>query len=217
MTTQYLIHNRIRLALHELTAGDGVTRPLLLLHGLGECSPAAPPVWAQQWSGAIHALDFTGHGASTVPAGGGYSAELLLGDADAALTALGEATVVGRGLGAYIALMLAGARPHAVHGAVLADGPGLAGGNAGPTSHNIAHLAPRPTAPDPYALMELSRDPRPADYATSYVRLAVDGAVVDEPLAVSAKVRPLWLAAVVEEPGVFTSTMTEALVAFGQA
>lgn len=214
MTTRHLVHNRVRLALHELSTGDGATRPLLLLHGLGESSPATPPIWAQQWPGAIHALDFTGHGASTIPAGGGYSAELLLGDADAALTALGEATVVGRGLGAYIALMLAGARPHAVHGAVLADGPGLAGGISGPTSHSIAHLAARPTGPDPYALLELSRDPRPADYATAYVRLAVDGSAIDEPIAVSAKVRPVWLAAVVEEAGVFTTTMAEALVAF---
>ena len=34
------------------------------------------------------ALDFTGHGLSTIPPGGGYNAEILLADADIALAAL---------------------------------------------------------------------------------------------------------------------------------
>ena len=36
------------------------------------------------WPGPVYGLDFTGHGASTVPVGGGYSAEMLLADADTA-------------------------------------------------------------------------------------------------------------------------------------
>ncbi|MBI4932334.1 MAG: hypothetical protein HY828_00550 [Actinobacteria bacterium] len=98
MSTEFLTHYRVQLALHHLR--DGAGRTLLLLHGLGEQSPTAVPDWAASWPGPVVALDFTGHGASTVPAGGGYSAEILLGDADIALAHLGEATVVGRGLGA---------------------------------------------------------------------------------------------------------------------
>ena len=81
--------------------------------------------------------------------GGGYTAELLLADADAALGALtGDdpdraVTVLGRGLGAYIALQLAGSRPALVRGAILADGPGLAGGPTGPTSQSFFSLADR--------------------------------------------------------------------------
>ena len=213
MNTRFITHNKVQLALHELTTST-VGRPLLLLHGLGEASLTTPPAWSHGWRGPIVALDFTGHGMSTVPAGAGYSAEVLLADADTALTALGEATVVGRGVGAYVALMLAGARPRAVHGAILADGPGLAGGVSGPTSNGIVRLVTRATTPDQYALLELSRDPRPSDYATAYVRLAVDGSDMDEPIAVCAMVRPPWLAAVVEEPGVFTTTLAEALVTF---
>jgi pimeloyl-ACP methyl ester carboxylesterase len=208
----WLRHNRIDLALHRLR--DGVGRPLLLLHALGERTPAAVPAWAAAWTGPVYGLDFTGHGDSTVPAGGGYSSELLLADADAALAELGEATLVGRGLGAYVALMLAGARPAQVRGAVLADGPGLAGGPTGPTSQYFLALPPRAAAPDPYALFELGRELRPPDYATLFVRLAVEGSGLDEPIAVSAVVRPAWLAAVVDEVGVVTLPLADALVAF---
>jgi pimeloyl-ACP methyl ester carboxylesterase len=212
-TVTMLTHNRVRLALHHLAEGDG--RALLLLHGLGEHSPSRLPSWAADWPGPVRALDFTGHGASTLPAGGGYSAEILLADADAALAELGEVTVVGRGLGAYIALQLAGARATQVRGAVLCDGPGLAGGAIGPTSQSFVTLPARPGPPDPYALFELSRDLRPPDYATLFVRLALEGSGLDEPIAVAAVVRPPWLAAVAEEVGVVTTTVAEAVAAFG--
>lgn len=215
-TTTMLVHNRVRLALHELRGATGTGRPLLLLHGLGESSPTAVPEWATAWPGSVYALDFTGHGASTVPAGGGYSAEILLADADAALAALtgptglaGSAeaiTVVGRGLGAYVALMLAGARADAVHGTVLGDGPGLAGGSVSPTSQSFVALPPAAHAPDPSALVELSHDLRPPDYATLFVRLAVEHSGLDEPIAVAALVRPPWLAAVADEVGVVSTT-----------
>lgn len=218
-----LIHNQVTLALHCLRGdpGDGRSRPLLLLHGLGEASPASVPEFAASWPGAVHALDFTGHGRSTVPAGGGYSAEILLADADAALAALagdtGSITVVGRGLGGYVALMLAGARAAQVHGVVLCDGPGLAGGAIGPTSQSFVALPPRELPPDPYALFELSRDLRPPDYATLFVRLALEGSPLDEPIAVAAIVRPPWLAAVVDEVGVSTTAVGEALLNFSPA
>jgi pimeloyl-ACP methyl ester carboxylesterase len=165
----------------------------------------------------VTALDFTGHGSSTVPPGGGYTAEILLADADVALAELGQATIVGRGLGAYIALMLAGARPQQVRGAVLCDGPGLAGGAIEPTSQSFVTLAPRQHPPDPYALFELSYDLRPPDYATLFVRMALESSGLDEPIAVAAVVRPPWLAAVAGELGVMTASVHDALAVFSRA
>ncbi|MGZ4770642.1 MAG: hypothetical protein ACXVLX_18420 [Ilumatobacteraceae bacterium] len=75
MTVTLLRHNKIDLALHRLSEGDGTA--LLLLHGLGESSPASVPDWAVRWPGPVAALDFTGHGRSTVPPGGGYTAEIV--------------------------------------------------------------------------------------------------------------------------------------------
>ncbi len=218
-----LRHNRVELALHHLRRAGGRDdggRPLLILHGLGETAPRTVPRWAESWRGPIAALDFTGHGDSTIPRGGGYTAELLLGDADAALAALTDddpgasITVVGRGLGAYIALQLAGARASAVHGAVLLDGPGLAGGPSGPTSQSFFSLPANGTAPDPYALVELGRDLRPPDYATSFVRLALAGSTLDEPIAVCCIFRPDWVEAVVNEQGVEELPLAEALRRF---
>ncbi len=218
-SVQVLRHGKIDLALHTLRAtGDG--SPLLLLHGLGEASPSEVPASAAAWPGPIFALDFTGHGASTVPHGGGYTAELLLADADAALTALTDGddaatiTVLGRGLGAYVALQLAGARPDRVRGAVLADGPGLAGGPTTVTSQNFFLLDTDGSAPDPYALFELGRDLRPPDYATSFVRLANEGSPLDEPITVSAIIRPEWLEAVSRELGVAHAPVADALAAY---
>jgi pimeloyl-ACP methyl ester carboxylesterase len=215
MTTTMLRHNKIDLALHTLREGTGTA--LLLLHGLGEASPAEPPHSAANWAGPVVALDFTGHGRSTVPPGGGYTAEILLADADVALAELGTATLVGRGLGAYVALMLAGARPQQVRGAVLCDGPGLAGGAIGPTSQSFVTLAPSPHPPDPYALFEMSRDLRPPDYATLFVRMAVESSGLEEPIAVAAVVRPAWLAAVVDELGVTTCSVADALATYLRA
>ena len=80
------------------------------------------PAELEAWPGRIHALDFTGHGKSSVPAAGGYTAEVLMADADLAVDHLGPSTVVGRGLGAYVALLLTGARPKRLRGTILRDG-----------------------------------------------------------------------------------------------
>lgn len=208
MTTVTLRHNRIDLALHRLRGpapggGGAADRPLLHLHGLGERSPESVPAHLAPWPGPVWALDFTGHGASTVPRGGGYYAELLMADADAALAHLGPATVYGRGLGAYVALLIAGARPDLVRGAVLDDGPGLAGGGVEPTTPFVLPVPLEASGPpDPYALLELSHDVRPPDYATTYARQAAMLSDLETPLAVVAVVRPPWLAAVAAEPGV---------------
>ncbi|MDW3215901.1 MAG: alpha/beta hydrolase [Ilumatobacteraceae bacterium] len=201
MSIETLIHNRVRLALHTLREADA-GHPLLLLHGLGERSPSEVPDAVAGWNGPITALDFTGHGASTMPVGGGYTAEILMADADAAIQHLGDATIVGRGLGAYIALLIAGARPALVRGVVLADGPGLSGGPSSPTSQPVFSLDPVDAPPDPYALAELGRDLRPPDYATAFSRLAVQGSDLDQPITVVARFRPSWIRAVAGEPGV---------------
>jgi pimeloyl-ACP methyl ester carboxylesterase len=206
-------HLRTRLALHTLRDGDGM--PLLHLHGLAEASPVTVPAALDAWPGPVYALDFTGHGESSVPRGGGYTAEALMGDADAALTHLGRATLFGRGLGAYIALLLAGARPGLVHGAVLADGPGLLGGGTAPVSPSVVLMDPAAIAPpDPFALAELARDLRPTDYASTFARLATQASPLEHPIAVAAVNRPDWLVAVVREPGVVELPIAEAVARY---
>jgi pimeloyl-ACP methyl ester carboxylesterase len=211
-------HGRARLALHHLRDGrtDGV-RPLLLLHGLGERTPSEAPGWTDPWPGPVVGLDFVGHGASSIPNGGGYSAEILLADADTALRHLGEVTVAGRGLGAYIALLLAGARPELVRGSVLLDGPGTLARSSGPGSSippAVDDLAVAP--PDPFALAELSRDIRTPDYAAIWARMALLSATVPNPIAVCTVNRPDWLRAVVDEPGVLDVRVDQALTLYAE-
>jgi len=220
-----LRHNKIDLALHILRAepldASMPSRPLLLLHGLGDRSPTSVPHWCASWPGPVAALDFTGHGASTVPGGGGYSPELLMADVDQALEHLTNGdpdrsiTILGRGLGAYVALQIAGARASQIHGVILVDGPGLAGGPTGPTSQSVFALDTDGSSPDPYALVELGRDLRPGDYAVSFVNLANAGARVKSPITVASSFRPKWLAAVAEAPGVVESSLSDALASYG--
>ena len=212
---QTLVHGKVRLALHTLRPGEG--RALLLLHGLGERSAREAPREAETWPGPVLALDFTGHGRSSVPEGGGYTAEILMADADAALAALGTATLLGRGLGAYVALLLAGARPTAVRGAILRDGPGLVGGGPRPGTSLIPAVERDPVIPpDPFAVVELSRDVRPPDYASSFARQAAQLSGLERPITVCAIGRPDWLRAVLEEPGVEVCDAREALATYAR-
>jgi pimeloyl-ACP methyl ester carboxylesterase len=213
--TVWVRHGKSNLALHLLREGWG--RPLVLLHGLGEQSPHEVPSHLSAWAGPVYALDLTGHGDSTVPAGGGYTAEVLMADVDAALAHLGTATIYGRGLGAYVALLVSGGRPDAVRGVILDDGPGLVGGGIRPGSPNVADVVRRGApSPDPRAMVELSRDPRPPDYATEFVRQANEWSGLEVPIAVCTVVRPEWLEAVAAEPGVVECSVADALARFGE-
>lgn len=211
--TVFITHSKVQLALHELRSGRG--RPLLLLHGLGEQSSSEPPAEASDWPGTIYALDFTGHGKSSIPLGGGYTAEMLMGDVDAAALHVekeGPVTIWGRGLGGYVGLLFAGARPGAVHGLIIDDGPGLAGGGSRPGSPRIAFAdLDQPAPPDPFAVEELSLDVRPPDYAATFARQATMLSTLEVPISVVARSRPDWLQTVVEEPGVQETTIDRAL------
>lgn len=211
MSTVHLQHNRITLALHQLREGTG--RPLLLLHGLGEKGVNMSNIDCV-WNGPVWALDFTGHGDSTVPRGGGYSSEILMADVDIALRHLGPCTLLGRGIGAYIAFLISGARPALVRGAVLVDGPGIAGGPIHATSTG-EFTSPGPRvghAPDPWALFELSRDARPPNYALTFIGLAKAGSGIEDPIAVTCTVNPPWVEAIRAEAGVLTDiSVQEAL------
>lgn len=210
-----LQHNRIALALHEIRPGRG--RPLLLLHGLGEDASRVSRHELDAWDGPVHALDFTGHGASSIAAGGGYFCEILMADADLALQHLGSSTVVGRGLGGYIALLIAGARPEQVRGAVILDGPGLQGGGPAPTSLDLNRPAQTGETPDPVALTELTRDIRPPDYARTFAWQASALSGMDSAIAVAAVNRPPWLAEVASQPGVVECGLADALVLFSRS
>jgi pimeloyl-ACP methyl ester carboxylesterase len=208
-----LTHGRITLALHELRAGEGL--PLLHLHALGLRSPDVVPPDLEAWPGPIYALDFTGHGDSGSPKGGGYTPELLMGDVDAAIEHLGEVVLVGYGLGAYVALLASAARFDAVRGAILCDGPGLAGGGPAPGTPTIVRVDPdAPVPPDPFAMGELSKDVRPPDYAADFVQLVQAHAHGATPIAVVARARPEWLSAVLEELGTAPVSLAEALRSF---
>jgi pimeloyl-ACP methyl ester carboxylesterase len=168
-------------ALRELRAGAGPT--LLALHALGGSSEDFAAL-TSRWPGRVLALDFAGHGDSAWTRGGSYTPELHAADADAALLETGDACVVGAGLGAYVALLVAGARPAQVRGALLLPGRGLDGGGVAPRQDQALEIRnadalrmldataalPRP-AFDPM-LRACESDPRPPDYARAFADAA---------------------------------------------
>lgn len=191
-------HGRVCLELHEVAQRPGPN--LLLLHALyGSSQDWNPP--AINWRGSVYALDFSGHGQSDWVAGGGYYPELLLADADAALARIGRTAVAGAGIGAYIALLLAGARRDLVPAALLRPGAGLAGGGALPDfDRELPDFLARPdgaAADPPYDPMvrALDIDARPVDYAASFA-----GAVQRLLLCEDATPRPPWWEVTRESP-----------------
>jgi pimeloyl-ACP methyl ester carboxylesterase len=213
--TVRLRHNKVELALHELRAGSG--HPLLHLHGLAERTPSSVPAHLAAWPGSVWGLDLSGHGDSGVAIGAGYFCEALMGDVDIAIAELGPVTIYGRGLGAYVGLLAAGGRAEDVRGAILADGPGLAGGGPSPSSPAVpSAVGPPPPGgtPDPWALYELTRDARPPDYAATFARQASTRSGLETAIAVVGVNRPPWLEGVIAEPGVIECTLAEALELF---
>jgi len=193
-----LRHARIELELHELSRRQGPA--LLLLHALGGSSAD----WAEAaalWAGRVYALDFCGHGRSHWVRGGVYYPELLAGDADAALAHLGTAAVAGAGVGAYVALLLAGARRDLVHAALLLPGRGLAGGGGEPDFDRplLAAFTPDRATPLPHgsdpALRGLECDPRPTVYATRFATAARRLLLLED-----SGERPPWWMAVRDTP-----------------
>lgn len=214
-----LVRARARLALHVVRDGraDAGAPALLLLHELGGSSAR----WTDDeadvlaWPGAraIYALDFVGHGASADCRGSAYWAEGFAADADAALAAIGASgsapvCVAGRGVGAYVAMLLAGARPAVVRGAALLPGAGLAG--AGPEPDLGGALAPLPpraaprgaprpaVRPDPRVALA-DAEPRPPAYARAYAerarRLVAAPCAPAPPWWSECAKAPAWLAA----------------------
>ncbi len=193
-----LRHARVELALHALAQRDGPT--LLLLHALG----ADGRSWGtltSAWPGRVVALDFSGHGASQWVRGGAYTPELLAGDADAALAAIGPAVLAGAGVGAYVALLLAGARAAQVPAALLLPGAGLSGGGPEPDwdrpvlrALTPAAHPPLPAGCDPLCCALLA-DPRPPDYAARFAAAARRLVLLDDDAP-----RPPWWNAVSASP-----------------
>ena len=189
-----LRHGRVSLALHALRGGEGDA--LLCLHALrGSAADWAEA--AASWPGPVYALDFAGHGLSEWVAGGGYTPELLAGDADVALAHIGSAGVAGAGLGAYVALLLAGARPEHVPAVLLLPGAGLGGRGAEPDPAHEPSLewgrlrdsAPPPgerPAFDPFTTV-LEREFRPTDYAATFAARANRLLLLDD-----GDARPPW-------------------------
>ncbi len=220
MTVTFLQHGRVSLALHQMRIGADGQPSLLLLHGLGSRTPEHVPAQIDAaWTGPIYGLDFTGHGLSGIPTGGGYSAELLMADADSALRSIGPAFLLGAGVGGYVALLTAGAAPQRVRGIAVMGGTGLSGGGTRPGSEVIAVPAARVdgSTPDPFALLELAMDVRPPNYVASFVRRFVADNGSDQPVSVCTAARPPWLAAVVEEFGVGVVSLGEALESFARS
>jgi pimeloyl-ACP methyl ester carboxylesterase len=178
---KHIASGRIQVALHTLVEGRGTA--LLALHGLGGQAADWAPT-ANVWRGPVFGLDFAGHGASGPVRGGAYSPEILVVDADAALHEVGEAVVVGSGIGAWVALLLAGARRDRVPAAGLLPGRGFAGGPAEPdpsvATEDMIHEAETMAAfvdgapgtpPDPLA-RSCEGDLRPPHYARSFADAA---------------------------------------------
>lgn len=202
---------RIEVALHTLDDAPGPT--LLCLHALGGRAADFAEL-APHWRGRVLALDFAGHGASARPRGASYTPELLAGDADAALAHAGSAHVLGVGIGAYVALLLAGARPAQVAAAYLLPGRGLAGGGALPRFYvdadaqrveaaALLDAVDRRDAPgaDPLTRV-LDNDPRPPDYARAFADAARRLLLAED-----GDLRPPWWELAREAPGAVRAPM----------
>jgi pimeloyl-ACP methyl ester carboxylesterase len=181
--TTSLEHGRISIQLYRLHGGQADETPLLLLHQLGANASEWGDEW-ESWPGSVYGLDFAGHGQSDRVTGRSYYPELFLVDADLALESIGErACVAGAGMGAYVAMLLAGARPDRVPAALLLPGRGLESGGSEPDFdrpnagieawearlETAARLYSAGT--DPF-VATCEKDLRPLDYVSSFASAA---------------------------------------------
>ena len=203
--TRTLVNGRTSLHLQRLRDGEGT--PILLLHDLfGSVAD-----WQDrpiEWTGPVWALDFAGHGRSAWRPGGAYYPELFVTDADAALEEIGPSCLAGIGLGAYVALLLAGARAERVPGTLLLPGTGMEGGGKEPApvpqpgsidELKRAHAGaetPQDTATDPRVVLARN-DIRPVDYAESFGARSRGLVLVED-----GATRPGWWEAVSGLPNV---------------
>ena len=186
LSTETMLHGRVSLALHTLRARE--TGPaLLLLHALYGSSEDWDGARLDAWPGPVHALDFSGHGASDWLPGGGYAPEVFVAEADCAIARLADGGrdvhLAGAGVGAYVALLLGGARPEAVRSCLLLPGAGLEGGGMLPEevdrfsseawAASLAAPGRRKGEPPPDPLVNrCERDVRPLYYAEEFARAA---------------------------------------------
>lgn len=223
MPARRLTHGELSLALHELcaptgravSAGDGDAGiRLLLVHELAGSTRGwgtLPAATTARFPGGVYGLDLAGHGESEWRRGGAYTPELFAADVAIALDELGPSLVAGAGLGAYVALLIAGARPDLISAALLLPGRGLAGGGAMPdfargpaSSEDVARLSreagaaaesgsgAQPPAFDPLVASCLG-DIRPLDYACSLATTA-NALLLLEP--VGCEDLPAWWVAI---------------------
>lgn len=172
-------HGEIELALHELRGAPsnaGSAPRLLLVHELGGSSRdwlARDPAALEGWPGAVLGIDLAGHGASDRRPGGAYTPELCAADVDAALAVVGPCHLAGRGLGAYVCLLVAAARRDLVPAALLLPGAGLAGGGAVPGAAPDGDLAALQATGEADPLTRACAvDIRPVDYARAFAAAA---------------------------------------------
>ena len=184
-----LFHGRAAVQLHtrkrpETSAASDQDRPLLLLHELG----GHAATWSESvldWPlGSVYAIDFAGHGQSGRLRGGAYYPEHFLADADLALEHFGvPCAVLGAGVGAYVATLLAGSRPDSVLGALLLDGVGLDGVGFDPESELafadieefetfLAETSKSFSAGTDALVAQCAGDMRPLDYVASFAKAA---------------------------------------------
>lgn len=210
---------RVHLELHELAKRSGPS--VLLLHALFGSSAD----WGETpsaWPGPVYALDFAGHGRSEWVSGGAYTPETLAADADAALHKVGSCAVVGAGVGAYVALLVAGARRDAIPAALLLPGAGLSGGGALPDfsrSHAFRGFdvavpgEPTVRGYDPM-VRSLAYDIRPVDYTQQFAGAARHLLLIEDD-----NQRPPWWeeARCLQSAVAFTADMREAFARLAAA
>jgi len=104
-----------------------------------------------------------------------------------------------------------------VRGAILLDGPGMAGTCSASTPYIPLVDTAQPAPPDPFAIAELATDARPPEYAAHFARLAAQHSALPHPIAVCTRERPPWLRAVVDLLACPPMTPADAMHTFAAA